>query len=77
MNQADYKAIAEIIEHDGFVKRCSRDYGMKAENTYESGAFSARKAIALRLADYFKEHQCYGQYFFSKKQFLKDCGVQE
>ena len=62
MNQKDYKAIAKMIKkHKG-----------KYANIIIFSSF------LIDLIDYFEKTQEIGRaYNFNRKQFLKDCGVEE
>ncbi len=69
MNQKDYKEIAKIFKEDNISWRNKHE-----KNTYHR--------LANNLADYFeKEDNKFNEGIkfrdFNKKQFLKDCGVEE
>ena len=65
MNKKDYKAIAEIFKDD--------DKGVICNTKQEKNTI---RRIAFKLADYFeKESNIFPTGEFSRKQFLKDCGV--
>ena len=76
MNQQDYEKIAEIMKEE-FV--CGYEQGL-------NGAIHSKNCrkckVAKKLAYYFEEeeykrHTSKQTKVFNRKQFLKDCGVQE
>ena len=81
MNKKDYKSIAEIIK--GERKYIEEDKQPIVKRAY---ALHANRYLTVKLANYFEKEannfkesggSFVSEMMFNKKQFLKDCGVEE